>query len=69
MTKQQYLNKLAALYRVANMADSDNPERPDWVQPDMAGIAGCALFDAAIHAMVKCGAITADDRDAFYDNL
>lgn len=69
ITKQAFLAKLANLYRECNMADSDNPDRSDWMKPGMAGEAGCAAFDMALRNMVKCGAITAEEHQDFLDGL
>ena len=32
MTRNEYIGHLRAIYLIANMADSDNPDRPDWLQ-------------------------------------
>jgi hypothetical protein len=61
MTKQQFFVKLAALYQVANAADSDSTEREPWTVAAMAGNGFCQHIDAAIRAMVDCGVLTADE--------
>tara|TARA_R110002020_G_scaffold39043_1_gene116733 strand:+ start:776 stop:1180 length:405 start_codon:yes stop_codon:yes gene_type:complete len=68
-SKKDFIAKVAALYRIANMSDSDNPERPRWVKPAMAGEAGCAALDTMLRAMLACGALTADEHQEFYDNV
>ena len=69
MTKQEFLKMLTKLYSVCNMADSDNnPAKPDWVKPDMAGDAGAQHFDRMLKRMLQCGAISADDFDNFYNS-
>jgi len=37
MTKAQFLEVLQEIYRIANLADSDSPEREAWMHTDMAG--------------------------------
>lgn len=69
MTKAEFMKNVAKLYRVGNMSDSDNPERPDWVRPEMAGKACCATLDTMMHELVACGALTSDEMQAFYDTL
>jgi hypothetical protein len=34
MTRNEYIGHLRAVYNVANMADSDNPDRPTWLLGD-----------------------------------
>ncbi len=68
MTLKEYLAALTALYRVANMADSDNPERPEWLRPEMAATI-CQPLDKIIQALEKAGAISAEEFQSFYDNL
>lgn len=70
MTKSEYLTKLRGLYIVANRSDHDEkPAGEAWTKPAMAGQAGCAAIDHIITQMVVCGAMTADERDNFYDEL
>ena len=68
MTKTQYMNLIAQLYRAANTADSDN-KAGAWMHPDMAGDAGCAALDKMLHEMVKCGVISNDELQLFHDEL
>ena len=65
MSKSEFLQTLARLYRVCNMADSDNPAKPEWMTPDMAGKYGCAAFDS----VMQSPAFSNEDRACFYDNL
>lgn len=45
MTKQEYVNSLVALYRLANLADSDSELRAEWM-PAIYSRCHCnALFD------------------------
>lgn len=67
MTKQEYMAHIIALYRAANMADSG--KAPAWMKPVMAGQAGCAALDTMLHEMVKAGVLTAEELQAFHDNL
>ncbi|MGF6512471.1 hypothetical protein [Paraburkholderia sp. 32] len=69
MTKAQALANIADLYRVFlyrvfNMAGSDNPNRADWTTPAMAGRAGCQHLDRLLRSL-----LTADEREALYANL
>lgn len=68
MTKAEFLEKLAELYRVGNKSDSDAHDREDWTKPQMAHIA-CAPFDQVVHGMRQCGAITDTDVNEFYGSL
>ena len=67
MTKEQYLAHLTAIYRAANLADSDHPE--PWMKPQMAGRAGCATIDKLLHSMVDVGVLTNEEHQSFLDNL
>lgn len=69
MTKQQFLDHVAAIYRVGNFADSDSPQREAWTHPDMAGVACCAALDKMMHQMVRVGVLSAEDLQAFHDSL
>lgn len=73
MQKANFLDKVAALYRCGNRSDHDdklkNAPNEDWTKPEMAGQACCALLDQMLDAMVKCGAITSEDRQSLHDNL
>ena len=69
MIKAAYMQHITALYRAANMSDSDNPERAAWMKPAMAGEAGCAALDKMLRAMLENGVLTSDEHQAFYDNL
>lgn len=69
MTKQEFLKTVAKLYAVGNMSDSDNPARPDWVKPEMAGDACCAALDSMLHAMQLANVLTDEEVQAFYDNM
>lgn len=68
MTKDKFLANLAAIYRVANMSDSDNPQRPEWVHHEMAATV-CQPLDKIMQALEACGVIDADERQSFYDDL
>jgi hypothetical protein len=67
--KAAFLEKIIALYRAMNMADSDNPERQTWMAGSMAGHNGCAHLDAMIRGMVECGALSGAEAQALYDQL
>lgn len=66
MTKQEFLASMAKMYRVANLADSDI--REDWTSPDMARTV-CSRFDRMLDDMIESGVLTADERQAFIDDL
>lgn len=68
MTKQEFLAMAKAMYRVGNMGDSDNPERPAWVNPStVSGI--CANLDRMFRDLEEGGILTGDERQAIYDTL
>lgn len=68
MTKQEFLANVAKLYRVGNRADSeDDPQREEWTKHAMAGEACCAALDMMLVEMVRCGAITSEERQEFFD--
>ena len=50
MTRTEYFTKLAELYKIANMSDSDNPQRPDWLKGNECE-AHCQAFDKIAHDM------------------
>ena len=64
MSKAEYMALLARIYRAAN-----RPYETTWMPPAMAGDAGCGAIDQKLRAMVRAGAITEDERQAFYDTL
>ena len=66
-TKEAFLKHVTAIYRIGNLSDSDN--RPSWTKPEMAGLAGCSALDSMLREMETCGALSADERQAFYDNM
>lgn len=68
MSKQEYLAHLQAVYRIANLSDSDSPKRADWLDADAAGHQ-CRPIDKMIQALEDKGLISQDERRAFYDNL
>ncbi len=69
MTKAEAIHSLKALYRVANMADSDiDPRREDWTHPMMAGDF-CRALDHAFRALRDCDVITPDELQGIYDTL
>lgn len=68
MTKQEFLTMARKMYRVGNMGDSDNPARPDWVNPSTVN-AVCANFDAMFRDLEAGGVLSGDERQAIYDSL
>ena len=50
MTKQEYVRKLAELYYIANLSDSDSPQRPDWLRGDECSI-HCQALDSIVRDM------------------
>ncbi len=69
MTKQAFLNHVIALYRVANMADSDNADRASWTKVSMAGETCCQHLDAMLRAMLADGILTGEEHQALYDTI
>lgn len=69
MTKPEFLAHVAAIYRVGNRSDSDSAERETWTKPEMAGEACCAALDAMLHAMVRAGALSAEELQQLHDTL
>lgn len=68
MTKQEYLAHLQAVYRVANLSDSDSPDKVDWLDADAAAHQ-CRPIDKMLHELRARGIISDDERQAFYDTL
>jgi len=52
MQKQEVIEAIAALYQVFNMADSDNPSRPEWTRPEMANTC-CRPLEADSSGVAK----------------
>jgi len=51
MTKQEYIDHIVALYRVANASDApDSADHVDWLPVD-ACTTHCQPLDAIVHAM------------------
>lgn len=69
MTKAQFLQHIAALYRVGNLSDSDSDQREDWTVPAMAAGACCGALDDMLREMVKAGALTGEEVQEFYDGM
>lgn len=68
MSKQQFLARLADLYRVGNIADHEsNPN--DWTKPEMAGPLVCQHFDQMLRDLVKGGVISEEEHQTFIDTL
>lgn len=68
ISKQSFLNTIAKLYRVCNVADHEsNPN--DWTKSAMAGRAGCQHLDRMIRGLVGDGVITEEEAQIFYDTL
>jgi hypothetical protein len=68
ISKEDFLAKLADLYRIGNVADHEtNPNA--WAVPSMAGDACCNPIDRMLDNMRKRGVLTAEEQQAFYDNL
>jgi hypothetical protein len=68
MTKQEFIARAKALYRIGNMGDSDNPARPAWVNPStVSGV--CANLDRMFRDLEDGGIITGEERQAIYDTL
>lgn len=63
MPKEKFLALVAELYRAMNTADSDNPDRADWMNPQMAGEDGCALLDELLRRN-----FTPDELRHFHDS-
>jgi hypothetical protein len=68
MTKQEFIAAAKALYRVGNMGDSDNPARPDWINPSTVS-AVCGNLDSMFHELEVAGILTDDERQRIYDTL
>jgi hypothetical protein len=68
-SKKDFMAHVRAIYRAANLADSDSPDRATWMHPKMAGEAGCAALDTMLHEMVKCGVLTHEELQHFHDTL
>ena len=68
MSKAAFLSHVRALYVAGNMADSDNPERMSWGHHSMV-TSVCSGLDTMLREMERVGALTADQRQSFYDNM
>lgn len=68
MTKAEFFSKLADLYRVMNTADSDAPAA-DWLHVDMASSSGCRMIDGMLRNMEVVGALSAEEKAAFYQEV
>lgn len=69
MPKAVFMTHVRALYRAANLADSDHPDRADWMKPEMAGKACCVHLDQMLWDMQELGVITSDDIDELHATL
>ncbi len=69
LPKQAFMTHVRALYRCANLSDSDHPDRAPWTRPEMAGTACCVHLDRMLNDMVACGAITLEDINWLHDTL
>lgn len=67
-TMADYLSTLQAVYRVANYADSDNPDRPRWLDHDASGHQ-CRPIDEMLRELHKRDLITREEFQWFYDTL
>jgi hypothetical protein len=67
-SKAQFLDQIARLYLVGNLADSDQNPNTDWTTPEMAHTV-CARLDDVLRSLKDAGALTADELQSFYDNL
>lgn len=70
MTKKEFMSHVAAIYACCNRADHEarHEHGEDWTKWQMAGEAGCAALDHMLAKMQDAGALTGDERQAFYDN-
>jgi len=68
MTKIKYLSMLQQIYYTANMSDSDNPDKADWLDAD-ACAHQCRSIDQMLLNLVDGGSITAEEFQTFYDTL
>jgi hypothetical protein len=69
MSKEQFLNKLAELYRVGNVADHESNPNKEWTKYQMAGGVVCGHIDAILKDLFIKGIITHEEELEFYDNL
>lgn len=69
ISRATFLRHIREMYREANMADSDNPQRSKWMKPSMAGESCCQHLDAMMHAMVADGMLTEAEVQKFHDTL
>lgn len=69
MPKDVFMVHVRALYRCANLSDSDHPDRADWTKPEMAGTACCVHLDQMLWDMEACGAITSEDIEKLHATL
>lgn len=69
MTKKEFLVTVQKLYRAMNLADSDHPDRPDWMFPGMAANYGCGHLDSMMHDLVSQRVITSEEFQEFHDTM
>ncbi len=69
MSKAEFVQMFIKMYRVGNLADSDNENREEWTHVDMAGKACCRPLDHMARELVACGVLSDADFDAIYSAL
>ena len=68
MTKVEYMECIRKLYTVANLSDSDSPERVDWLDAS-ACRHQCQQLDKMLTNLVKHGCLTEEEHRTFIDTL
>lgn len=68
MTKQEFLDHVQALYRVANLSDSDSPQRESWTHPSMAQET-CGALSKLLHYLNDIGVLSSVEHQEFFDTL
>jgi len=68
MTKLKYLATLQAIYRLANLSDSDSLQKAKWLDAN-ASHHQCFRIDQMLQSLVQSGSITEQDKQTFYDTM
>ena len=66
--KRDYLATLQSLYRVANLSDSDSPNKAGWLDAH-ASNHQCARIDEMLRSLADAGSITEQEKQSFYDTM
>jgi hypothetical protein len=69
MSKAEFLDMLAKLYRVANISDHESNPNTDWTNHNMAGGRCCGHIDSMLRDFVAVGTMSNYEVEKFYASL